>query len=269
MRKITGIIVLMLLTALCLPANNALCQNYNDTTIVVDTLESDTTYVSPPLEEDEEYDEETTESGEEIVPILRQVSNDSIMSIKKDKGFAYMSYLDSMLRAEQEARKRKPVEQERVDYSPSFWNSDIVKILFWGIAIAVVVFVLFKLFKGDGGIFTTNKSLELPKVATDDEVPENDLEGLLQRSIRNGNYRLATRYQFLKTIGRLGERGILKLSTDKTNYQYASEIHGKPYANSFARLCLQYEYVWFGEFAVNQQQFETIQKEHQQFLKEI
>jgi hypothetical protein len=272
MTKITGIIIFLLLAGLCLPVNNALCQNNNDT-LVVDTS-SGIEIVAPPVEEfEEEYDEdeeETTESGEAIIAVLKSIPADSLNAIKNDKGFAYMAHLDSLLRAAQNAKNKKPEVKEPVrDNSSSFWDLEVVKYIFWGIAIAVVGFVLFRLFSGEGGMFTTNKTLAMPEVTTDEEIPESDLEGLLQKAIRNGNYRLAVRYQFLKTLNRLGEKGILQLSTDKTNYQYATEIQGKPYANSFARLSLQYEYVWFGEFDLNKEQFEIVQNEHQQFLKQI
>ncbi len=268
MIKITGIIFFLLLAGLCLPKNNALCQNNNDT-LVSDTSIYSNQEVAPPVEEYIDEDE-TTESGEAIIAVLKSIPADSLQALKSDKGFAYMAHLDSLLRAAQNAKNKMPELRVPVrDNSISFWDLDIVKYLFWGIAIAVVGFILFRLFSGEGGMFTTNKSLAIPQITIDEDVSENDLEGLLQKAIRNGNYRIAVRYQFLKTLNRLGEKGILKLSADKTNYQYANEMQGKPYANSFARLSLQYEYVWFGEFELNKEQFETVQKEHQQFLKAI
>jgi len=268
MKIFYGIVFFVLLAGCCLPVNNALGQNYSDTTYVTDSV-YDAENTPPPVEENYNEDDETTESGEEIIPFARNVAGDSIRSIKNDKGFYYMPYLDSILRAVKQVEKKEEVVEKPVDNSPSFWSLSIVKYLFWGIAIAVVGFVLFKLFSGDGGMFVTNSSRHVAPIITDTEVPENDLEGLMQRAIRNGDYRLALRYRFLKTLGRLGERGILKLGTDKTNFQYATEVRGRPYADTFARLSLQYEYVWFGEFGLQKEQFESIQKEHQQFLKEI
>ena len=264
MRNIPGTIFFMLLIGCCLPANKASCQNYKDTIYAVDTAQYDAEDAPP----DEDYEDETTESGDEIIPVLKHVSADSIGALKNDKGFYYMAYLDSFLRASQDENKKKPVK-EPDNNSTSFWDITLVKYLFWGIAIAVVGFVLFKLFSGEGGMFSTNKTLTETKVTVENEIPENDLDGLLQRAVRNASYRLAVRYQFLKTLHWLGEKGILQLSADKTNYQYATEIQGRPYANTFSRLSLQYEYIWFGEFELNQEQFASVQQQHQQFLKEI
>jgi len=267
MRKISGIFILLFVTASCLWPCKAVAQQYSDTTYSIDTTSA--------IDEDEETDTaialEDTDTASGFSPLFRRLSSDSLMALKNDKDFSYMAYLDSMLKAQEDARTKRPeqVKQPEQEQGWSFFEIPVVKYLFWIIAIGIVGFVLVKLFKGEGGMFVTNKSGNIPEITTEQEIPEDDLEGLLQRAIRNANYRLAVRYLFLKMINRLGEKGILQLSTEKTNYQYASELQGKPYANSFSRLCLQYEYVWFGEFEINKEQFESVQLQHQQFLKEI
>lgn len=207
------------------------------------------------------------ESDTEIEPVLRTIPADTITAIKANPDFIYITYLDSLLRAVQKAKDNKPVEKEP-ESSFSFWDLGIVKFICWAVAIGLVGFVLYKLFLSQG-VFYTNKKQALPAVELEDTPDENNLERALQQAIKKGDYRMATRYLFLVTLSRLGEKGILQLSTEKTNYQYATELSNKPYANRFAQLSLQYEYVWFGGFTINENQFTTLQQQHQQFLKEI
>ncbi|MEO7312159.1 MAG: hypothetical protein ABIX01_17280 [Chitinophagaceae bacterium] len=280
MRKVTGITYFLLLTVFCLPVSRAMAQD-DSTYYQTDTVTTDSDIVTGEDSTNEEKKDTDSQAGADIVPILKQVPLDSINSIRGSKEFYYMAFLDSLLRAHQEAMKKARAQVESrtradtrsdsrsVDNAPSVWDSTGFRYLFWLLGLVVVGFVIYKLFMGGGGAFTTNKSLAMPEVVKGEDIPENDLEGLLQRAIRNGQYRLAVRYQFLKTINKLGEKGILNLGTDKTNYQYASEIQHRPYAAGFAKICLQFEYVWFGEFELNKDQFENIRQYHQQFLKEI
>ncbi len=255
----------LLTVALLLPAFFCPAQNNDDTAYTnVDTVTAaykDNDYI-PSTKDEKEPD-----SSIEILPVIRTIAEDTITAIKHQPDFLYMTYMDSLLRARQREKENMP-EQEVDDSSPTIWDLGIVKFICWAAAIGLVGFVLYRLFLG-GGFFFRNKKQELPAVELEDAPDESDLEKGLQQAIAKQDYRMASRYLFLITLGRLGEKGALNLSTEKTNYQYTAELAGKPYANRFAKLSLQYEYVWFGGFPINQAQFTMLQQQHQQFLKEI
>ena len=230
-----------------------------------------TNFDSVQVSKDDNYipsteDEKDTNSSTEILPAIRSIASDTIAAIKSNPEFGYMTSIDSLLRARQ--KKKDNLPEQVTDNSPSIWDSGIVKLICWAVAIGLVGFVLYRLFLG-GGVFFRNKKQELPLVELEDTPDDHNLEKALQQAISKQDYRMATRYLFLITLSRLGEKGVLQLSTEKTNYQYAAELADKPYANRFAKLSLQYEYVWFGGFIINQTQFATLQQQHQQFLKEI
>jgi len=268
MKRLTGILLFLLLQGTFLPVQQTFGQKYYDTTYNVPDTETkgDDEYMESP-------DSGYVDAGEPADTIVNELisykpfalNSDSITALKNDKDFYYMAYLDSLLKAERQV-VRKPETKSR---SISFWNLDFVKYAFWAIAIAIVGFVLYKLFLQNGSLFRTNKKQRLPDLETNDDIVAEDIESHLQRAIKNGNFRLATRYQFLKTLSALGDKGVLQLSSDKTNYQYASELRQKSYANLFARISLQYEYVWFGKFDINAEQYAGIQQQHQEFLRQI
>ncbi len=229
--------------------------------------------VAPPTISDDEHEEEEDTGNvlTDIDPYSRVISADTIAAYKKNASFGYMAYLDSMLRADEKARQAQPPPKEvMIEDSPSVWDLGIVKLLCYLVAIGLVGFVIYKLFIGQGLFFRNKKSTSaVPAVELDEVINESDLEKALRTAISKKDYRLGVRYLFLMTLQRLGDRGALQLSTDKTNYQYATELSGKSYAVRFAQLSLQYEYVWFGNFNISESQFSALQQQHQQFLKEI
>ena len=77
------------------------------------------------------------------------------------------------------------------------------------------------------------------------------------------------RYWYLKSLHHLHERGLLQLAADKTNYQYVNEIKNVSQRNEFASLTMNYEYVWYGEFAVDQLLYQRLEGSFSSFVKKI
>ena len=264
---------LLLLLVLALPASRCHAQwKKNSDTLQIDTTTTADEYEKEyGTEEEIKTDEEDTATTETSITLYsRTIPPDTIAAYKRNASFAYMGYLDSLLRAEEKTRRNQPPPKEEViDDRPSIWDSGIVKLICYIVAIGLVGFVIYKLV--GQGLFLRNKrtTTAIPEIALDETMDESDLEKALRTAIAKKDYRLGVRYLFLMSLQRLGERGVLKLSSDKTNYQYATELSGKPYANRFAQLSLQYEYVWFGNFQISESQFSSIQQQHQQFVKEV
>ena len=95
----------------------------------------------------------------------------------------------------------------------------------------------------------------------------NDPGVLLRNAIRNGNYRLAVRYLYLQVLDKLAERKIIEISSNKTNYEYVNEMRKHKFANEFASLTLKYEYVWYGEYPVDEKLFAQLEGNFIQFTK--
>lgn len=195
---------------------------------------------------------------------------DSIHSFRKQKDFSYAKNLDSLLKLWQVQQKvtTKPTnkEEREVDISPAF---SVVRILLWTIAIAVILFVIYRLFLSENGLFTSptrNKLLEL------EEEPVTDIEYLdqqLNEAVHAGNYRLAVRYMYLQVLSKISERGWIVLSPDKTNYQYVRELKKTQLKNDFSRITLNYDYIWYGDFVIGRDVFTAVKEEFDQFQLKI
>ena len=93
-----------------------------------------------------------------------------------------------------------------------------------------------------------------------------DYETLKTKAAKAGDYRMAVRYHYLNTLQKLTNKALLVFSPDKTNYQYVRELSGKPMGPAFARLTLDYEYVWFGKFELDEALYQQINHHFSQFF---
>ena len=112
-----------------------------------------------------------------------------------------------------------------------------------------------------------NRKNIVSDIAVAEEESVNDPDSLIRSAIKSGNYRLAVRYLYLQSLKRLSERKFIEINSNKTNYEYVTEIRKHKFANEFASLTLQYEYVWYGEYPVDERLFEQIQNGLSRFNK--
>jgi Domain of unknown function (DUF4129) len=232
--------------------------------VSTDTTEA-TIDVAAPAEDDESTVEEaTTYYPDTLIRELRFIVYDSVQAVNSDKGFYYKRYMDSLLRATQfkVQKPRKSVDLEGADFFSSIFG-----IIFWIIAIGLFGFLVYRLFLSNSSFLSRNRKNIASEIAVVEEENTNDPDSLLRNAIRSGNYRLAVRYLYLESLKRLSEKKFIEINTNKTNYEYVTEIRKHKFANEFASLTLQYEYVWYGEYPVDERLFEQIQNGFTQFNK--
>lgn len=239
--------------------------------------QSDVTVDTAVVEDDEYYDD-TTEAVEEAPrelekPVVRRVSNDSIRQLKRRGEFSYMKYADSFMRNYQNPEERTEETRERQEErepSPGVFDSAGLKAVYWGIAIVVVLWLLWSIFNGKGSLFARNKSKPVEVEETvEEDIKGTHLEQLIERAIRAKDYRMAIRYMYLHTLELLGEKQLILLAPQKTNYQYVRELTGKPYLEEFSKLTMQYEYVWYGEFKLDDKQFGKVHEGFKTFKSHV
>ena len=201
------------------------------------------------------------------------VSSDTIENWKTSKGFEYAKYLDSLLSEKQ--NKKVVRSDDNVQTGPSWLDhvfaSPATRIFFWALAGIFILFILYKLFLTEGFFKkpAKNNLSATPEVSEETITSESDFDNSINHAIRNGNYRLAIRYQYLKTLYMLADKHLIELAVDKTNYQYVREISHRPYQNDFASLTLSYEYVWYGEFNIDENAYHKIEPRFWGFNKKI
>ena len=209
--------------------------------------------------------------------------SDSILKWRQNKEFAYMKYLDSMLKSRSDIRsdtvtigdragkvkRKKPADNAAMN---RFLNSLPVRIFFWTLALFFIGFIFYKIFFKNG-IFDDLKSRKRGKEEEEDSVESlgefSEYDALIAEAESNNNFNLASRYLYLKTLKSLYDKGLINFSPDKTNGEYLQEMSSNPYHGQFAALTRNYEYAWYGTFLISGVQYQKLKHEFIEFNKKM
>jgi hypothetical protein len=228
--------------------------------------------------------EDQNQADTVLIQDLRKIKSADIYTYRSSKDFAYIQYLDSLLRKTKDIKsdtfslnslrngKSDNTESKEETTTPtlSFLDNPLLKILLWLLAAGFIGFILFKLFS-TGGFF--QKKTKEQQISNIDEQELNlgieKYDELINKAVKEQNYSLAIRYWYLQTLQLLNEKGIIQCSAEKTNFQYARELAGKAYANEFASLTMSYDYTWYGKFDISPDTYQRIENDFKSFHKRI
>jgi hypothetical protein len=273
MYKVLFIFLLLLGTAI-----NAVAQQpgyeYTDSSL----LEGETNMNDKPLNQEAHFPASEEAEASEAVdtdPYDTYIQSDTTLYIRSvhipadtirawKKELAYINELDSLLHKANEEKKSDETSAPIIDGSgsdsflQSLLSSPGASVIFWGLAIAFVLFILYKIFLSNG-VFSRNVSVKtVNEISEEDKLPDDsDYQSMISKAAGKGDYRLAVRYHFLNSLQRLSEKGLLTLAAEKTNYQYVNEIDAEK-RKPFTALVLNYDYVWYGHIDINQEQYGQI-----------
>lgn len=118
------------------------------------------------------------------------------------------------------------------------------------------------------GLFYKSKK-EISFKSGDENIHEMNLDELIEKSYREKNYALAVRYLYLSLLKDLNVRGFIKWRIDKTDEDYIREIKDSALKSNFKDLTLLFEYVWYGEFPVDEEIYQSIRTRFTDFKKKI
>jgi len=219
-----------------------------------------------------------------ITKTVFDAANDSILKWKQSREFGYMDYIDSLLRKKTDlkidtvsidknsgSRRSTTLVSKNNTNSNSFLNSFPVKIFFWLIAIFFIGFILYKLFFTSGLFAKENVK---PHEELVNEKPEslNEYSAynlLIHEAESKNDFNLAVRYLYLQSLKRLADRELILFSPGKTNNLYVQELSSRNYQHEFASLTLNYEYVWYGKFAIDSKRYPQLKEEFISFNKKV
>ncbi len=197
-----------------------------------------------------------------LYPNNLQLPYDSVKKWRNLKAYAYTNYLDSLLKEQNEAEVKPVTRSYGTGILNNILGSGLVGFLLWTSAICFILFIMYRLFLADGAF------IRKPKTENQDAAPtaeiissESDFDGHIQTALQQGNFRQAVRYQYLRTLHSLAKKELIELAPDKTNYHYVHEIANSHHQKQFASLTLNYEYVWYGEFVIDQQIYLKIEND--------
>jgi hypothetical protein len=247
-------------------------QEDTDTTAVIRLLEEPTvvdTVVH--IKEDNQIPTVTSKEAfddigsEKLVAVQQRKLNDSALNnFKQGDDFWYVNAED---------KPKKPTK----GFWDWLWDVTGKKWVRYGIWIFLALLflgaVILYLKENQIGLFT-ERTRNISKNSEDVEaMPENifetDFDQAIQKAIAQQNYRLSIRLLFLKTLRALAEKNLIDYGVDKTNFDYVFQLSGSSFRKEFITVTKHYEYVWYGKFEVNKEQFAIIHKGFDDLLKQL
>ncbi len=150
-----------------------------------------------------------------------------------------------------------------------------IPFLNWILIFALVGAVLYLgyilLNEGGHGIFSSNRnrSIQDEEELTVENIGQIDIRSLIQKAEQAGNYRLAIRYYYILVLKTLSLNNFIKLEDDKTNEEYYTEIKSQPFSQGFSYTSYLYNYIWYGEFPINQLQYNKAKTNFDNLIKKV
>jgi hypothetical protein len=147
----------------------------------------------------------------------------------------------------------------------SFTNNEssmnFVAVLLKVVAVLIIVFVIYMIVKAvmnKEGKWIFGRSSD-KKLILYTDIEKNlrlaDFEKLIQDALLSGEKRLSIRYYYLWLLKKMSEKQLIDWDVEKTNSDYLSEIKSHGLKEQFSYLSYLYNYIWYGEFDLDDDTF--------------
>jgi hypothetical protein len=193
----------------------------------------------------------------------RSFSKTGLSTYRSDPAYQYSRENPKPIERKEKERKPK-LRQRNTVQAPSGPRGDfgpIAKAIFWILIIGMVVLLLYQLFKIRFKGLVKKRSDEAvvtaPRAEEAEDIRNMEFENLLQDAINQKKYRQAVRLLYLQSLRQLQDRSLIQWRREKTNRDYLREIQDQQLRPLFDELTFTFDYVWYGEFPVDLNHFNT------------
>ncbi|PSL29685.1 DUF4129 domain-containing protein [Chitinophaga ginsengisoli] len=204
---------------------------------------------------------DTMESYADYPLVIRAVPDTIMKALLADNDLQY--------------QKKEPARQKDMS-----WMNDIFSAILRLVGLspfAIICFILsgvglllYLYLKQNGYLFKrTKRDADKTVKLTEEELDVATYHQQIEQAISSGKFRVAVRLLYLQTLRVLVDKGIVTYSREKTNAAYLHSLVSTPWYKAFATLTLDYEYIWYGEMPVNNEQFNVIHRQFRQFMNEL
>jgi large-conductance mechanosensitive channel len=105
----------------------------------------------------------------------------------------------------------------------------------------------------------------------DDEkiVKSSNISDLIKNAKVQKDHRMAVRYLYLNLLRQLDTREYIRFKKDKTNDDYIAELSDQSLISEFENLTYYYDFIWYGQYPVDEALFSQIEQKFDHFLAQI
>lgn len=239
---------------------------------VIDTLPAmtipDTIYENAVASPDDTYQFKETSPGNVAT---RKVSESDLKKLRSDKDYWYVN--EPPPRDKREVTPPDVNEKgEKTKSSSGIFAAPWLNVLLWIILIGgFIALLIWFLSAGDIRLFRKKPKpvAEAEEEEVSEDIFEMDFEKAIQKSIDSKNFRVAVRLLYLRTLRDLSNRNLINYTHEKTNSDYLFQLSGTPHYKNFFRLTRNFDYTWYGQFALSQDSFAIIHNDFTSFKQQL
>lgn len=248
-------LLLPLLLVLCLSASS---QEEEDP---IDIIDSTLITEAGTAEEENPFEPVVAEDQQPVA--ARTVDRRKVAQMQKDEDFWYVNTAPA--KPKTPAARKIPEPQKDPE-----WLRNLLWVLVVGGFVVLIIWFLL----ASGITFFHKPPPAVTRPQEEEEYStENlfdiDYESALKRAVAAQNYRLAIRLMYLQTLKEMALNNLIQYRQERTNNDYLMQLFQTSYYKDFFRLTRNFEYAWYGQFAVSPASFEQIRDEFTSFKQRM
>jgi hypothetical protein len=206
---------------------------------------------------------------------LRNFDTKTIATYKADKDFQYEKDNPKTISLWQAFKNWLFRKLFGIEISESAGNN--IENTFYAFLALVMLWAMTKLINADiFSVFYIRNKTENSQITGEwltDNIHGIDFDKQITDAINQKSYRIAVRLFYLYTLKKLADKQLIAWEINKTNHDYTEELSksagGSRLHQDFEQATYYFEYVWYGDFKVNDSQFEKAKLLYEQFIKKI
>lgn len=154
-------------------------------------------------------------------------------------------------------------------FDVDFIDYQTMEYIVYGLLGIIVLYLLIKFLLENpiSTVFKTEDKVIEGFSYVEENIEQINFDKLIKQALKDNNYRLATRYMYLKTLKVLANKKTIEWHYDKTNTDYLNEIKDSKIKSLFKRVSYIYDYVWYGEFPIDEVNFNKNKDDFNQLIK--
>ena len=209
--------------------------------------------------------EEFEPAEDTIYTSVQQANDTTVFRATPDSTIARLQQLKEFAYANDPEYWEKEKNPKRPGWGLIFLSAAFQYLLF-GVFIIALLYILFKILADNKIILFKRKKTQVGVGGSEEVLEENDLSSLIGIAEQQGLFRLAARYRYMQLLENMNARQLIRMHSELTNWDYIRQMGTHPLTSKFRYLTLAYEYVWYGEFELGNEQYEQIRKKFETFF---
>ncbi len=184
---------------------------------------------------------------------FRSLPGDLARALRDDEAFWY---------ANETFKKKEPKKRKKSFVAQPFFQTLLWIVIIGGFA----TFLILYLHNSNIGLFRRTATISQGETDLEDsDIFSINYQKEIDKAVEAGNYRLAIRLMFLRLLRNLSDKNIIQYKQDSTNFDYIMQLRSTAMYPDFSRLTRNYEYSWYGQFAIDKETYSIIKNEFDNF----